>query len=608
LTWTKVQGPRGAAFRGKLRPRGVWGFMWRMTAFGAALALALMGLPVSGGAAETVSLQLGGPPQFEFAGYYAALWQGFYRDAGLDVTIRPSGLKPQTTIDPVREVTEGRAQFGVGTMQLVIRRAQGLPVLLVAPIFQQSGATIYYRADSDFSSPAALVNARLGRLPASDVLDIELATALRGEGLDPAKIKAVSIEAKQVVPALGDKTVDAGIGSAWIVPWQAHERGLVLKSFNPANYRVEYYGDSLFTMQRFEAAEPETVARFRAASLKGWEYALQHPDAVITRLASEKTTEPAAADINGLNRYQADVARRLARYPDIPLGYSNGDRWTQIEAGMVGAGVLQHAESLSDFIYRPQEPAPGHGLSGLSGIVGLGVAAAVAAAAGGSAVWLAARLWRRRAPARTPQPRPAPPEPVPQREPAPVLALRRVPARPRPPPTDLNTVLAPLERSIQRRVRGKVRLRFSLLPELWPCRTEDGAVAAVVLDLVDAAIAAMTSDGALIVGTRNFTFSEDNIDDLPGGRLGDFARITIRDNGPGLGETEYAQITDLATTTRPAIPRAVAAMHRLGGFVRVESAEDIGTAVHLYFARVEDRARSPHPEIAASAPAAEVAE
>jgi ABC-type nitrate/sulfonate/bicarbonate transport system substrate-binding protein len=150
-----------------------------MAAFATAVALTLLALPGAGGAAEAVVLQLSGPATFEFAGYYAALWQGYYRDTGLDVTIRPGGAPDNVPIDPVREVAENRAQFGIGTTQLVIRRAQGLPILLVAPVFQQSGAAVYYRADSDFSSPAALVNARIGRLAASDILDIELATALR---------------------------------------------------------------------------------------------------------------------------------------------------------------------------------------------------------------------------------------------------------------------------------------------------------------------------------------------------------------------------------------------------------------------------------------------
>ena len=79
-------------------------------------------------------LQLPGEAPFEFAGYYAALWQDFYRDAGLDVEIRPGSA----AVDPVREVVEGPARFGVGDARLLVRIAQGLPLLLLAPIFQES--------------------------------------------------------------------------------------------------------------------------------------------------------------------------------------------------------------------------------------------------------------------------------------------------------------------------------------------------------------------------------------------------------------------------------------------------------------------------------------
>jgi ABC-type nitrate/sulfonate/bicarbonate transport system substrate-binding protein len=588
-----------------------------MTAFAAALALALAALPRMGGAAEAVVLQLSGPATFEFAGYYAALWQGYYRDAGLDATIRPGGLKAQLPIDPVREVAEGRAQFGIGSMQLVIRRAQGLPILLVAPIFQQSGAAVYYRADSDFSSPAALVNARLGRLAASDILDIELATALRAEGIDPARTKSVTIDAGQIVSALADHAIDAAIGSAWIVPWQAHERGVVLKSFNPANYRVEYYGDSVFTLQRFAAAEPDTVSRFRAATLKGWEYALRHPDDMIARLVADKPGEPPVADIAGFDRYQADVAHRLARFPEIALGYSNADRWTQIEAGMLGAGVLGRSADLTSFVYDPAAEAPRN--SGFAKLVAIVAAVVAGIAALAAAAWfgrgIALSLWRR-----LPRPKRVAAGTSPERvepPPAPIAAARRarpqpapLPSPPRlPAPIDLNAVLAPLERRIRQRVRGKVRWRFSLLAQLWPCRTEGGAVAVTVLDLVGAAAAAMDADGTLIVGTRNFAFDEVNVADYPGARMGEFARITVRDSGPGLTDAEFQHILDPATTARPAIANAASVMERLGGFLRVESAEDIGTAVHLYFARVGDAITEPE-KIPADLrrPTAEVAE
>jgi ABC-type nitrate/sulfonate/bicarbonate transport system substrate-binding protein len=572
-----------------------------MTAFAAALALALFGLPRPGAAADTVVLQLQGPAQFEFAGYYAALWKGFYRDAGLAVEIHPGGFNGKTPIDPVRELAEGRAQFGTCNTQLVIRTAQGLPLLLVAPIFQESGAAVYYRADTDFSSPAALAKARLGRLPASDILDVELVTALRAEGIDPARIKSVNIDQLQIAAALADKTIDAAVGSAWVVPWQAHERGIVLKSFNPANYRVEYYGDSLFTLKRYAAGNPDIVEKFRAATLKGWEYALQHPDEIAARLVSDPPSPPPVGDAAGFARYQIDVARRLSRYPDIPLGYSNLDRWTQIEAGMLGGGVLEHSADLTSFVYSPAaEPAQ----PPMSGAIWTILRLMALIAALGWAAWLGLRYWRTRAktPAAVPVTAPAIEEPAPV-EPAKIrwTPLRRARSEPEPPappseilplpppappPIDLNAIIGPLERRIRQRVRGKVRFRFSLLPELWLCRTEGGSVAAIVLDLVGTATAIMDADGSLIVGTRNITFDETNVYDYPGAQLGEFARVTVRDNGPALSDAEFERIFDPEASSRPAIAAAAAAVERIGGFIRVESAEGIGSAVHLYFARV----------------------
>jgi hypothetical protein len=71
----------------------------------------------------------------------------------------------------------------------------------------------------------------------------------------------------------------------------------------------------------------------------------------------------------------------------------------------------------------------------------------------------------------------------------------------------------------------------------------------------------------------------------------------------GLSDAQFEQILDPAVTVRPAVAHAAALMERLGGFVRVESAEGIGTAVHLYFGRVRDE-----PQAVEMLPAAQVAE
>jgi ABC-type nitrate/sulfonate/bicarbonate transport system substrate-binding protein len=559
--------------------------------------LAAVALAGTARAADKIVLQLHGPAQFEFAGYYAALWQGFYRDAGLAVEIKPGAGRDDPPIDPAREVIEGRAQFGTGSMDLVMRIAQGQPLLLLAPIFQQSGAGVYYREGGDFASPAALAKGKVGRLPASDILDIELATALRAEGVDPAQLKPVPLQSGGIVGALADRSVDAAPGSAWEVAWRAHEKGFAVKSFNPADYRVEFYGDTLFTVQRLAKTDPATVRAFRAASLKGWEYALTHADDVAARMLAELPHPPGVADAGGYTRYQTELAPLLARYPNVRLGHSNPDRWRRIEASMLGIGALVRTADPADFVYDADAELRGRTDFRAFAILGATLVAGIA---------MMAFLWRsRRRPAAAnasaanasdsgatdagaalpgavasaalppgPSPEPAAPLPVPPpREPG---------------AADLNTVLTRIERAMRRGLPRGVSFRLSLLPGLWRCRADPLAVRMLVLDLTEAAVADMRSGGELVVGTRNYAFDAAALAGTPGAQLGEYVRVTVRDSGPGLSDAALGRVLDPGLTARPSAAAAAEALRPLGGFVRVESAQGIGTAVHLYFPRAAD--------------------
>jgi len=551
--------------------------MSRMSACAAALMVA--GL-ANAAAADPLVLQLRGPAQFQYAGYYAALWQGFYAEAGLTVDIQPGAPRGQTPTDPVRELAEGRAQFAVGGSELVIRAAQGLPLLLLAPIFQQSGTAVYYRADGDFGSPAALGKAKVARLPASDILGIELATALRAEGIDPEKLKSSPVEPGQTLGVLADKTVDAAAGSAWDLPWLAKERNLNLKSFNPADYRVEFYGDTLFTLQRLAKNQPDVVRGFRLASLKGWDYALQHPDEIAGRLVATLPRPPGIADAAGFAKYQAEVARRLSRYADIPLGHSNPDRWNRIETSMLGVGALLRTVDADEFRYDPDAEARNRtdlrafALLGATLITGLLITALL---------WL---RWRRRpmpAAAGAAVPSAAPPRQRVRTRPAAATPGGREPVT-----ADLNTMLTRLDRSIRQRLPRGVDYRASLLTGLWQCRADAKTVGGLVLGLAAEGGTDLATGGQLILGTRNAAFDEGSVADTPDAEIGEFVRVTIRDSGPGLSDEALDQVFEPGMTTRPAAATAAETMRRLGGFIRVESAEGVGTAVHLYFPRLAD--------------------
>jgi ABC-type nitrate/sulfonate/bicarbonate transport system substrate-binding protein len=89
-------------------------------------------------ALEKVSLQLKWKHQFQFAGYYAALAQGFYRHAGLDVEIREGG--PQ--VDAAAEVEQGRADFGICTTGVLIAKPDQPKMVVLGVIFQHSAAIL----------------------------------------------------------------------------------------------------------------------------------------------------------------------------------------------------------------------------------------------------------------------------------------------------------------------------------------------------------------------------------------------------------------------------------------------------------------------------------
>lgn len=602
--------------------------MSRRIFLAAMLALGFLAPALPAAAAERIVLQLDRPAQFEFAGYYAALWQGYYRAAGLDVVIRPGAAPGQTPIDPVREVTEGRARFGTGSARLLIRDAEGLPLLLLAPVFQDSGARVYYRADSDFSSPGALAKARIGRLPASTILDIELRTALKAEGIDADKLHSVPIEPGGAVAALANKSVDAVIGSAWRLPWQARQQGLAVKSFDPAAYRTEFYGDSLFTLQRFADTEPKTVARFRAATLKGWEYALLHPDEIATRMAAQLPPVAGVSDPAGFARYQAALARKLARYPAVPLGHSNPERWRRIEQAMAGVAALARPVDLGGFLYDPQAAARQGTDRRAWEIIGAAALAVLLVAAGllryrrrlARAGRFAALAGDREARHAEAAELAAELSAIAERIGGALEHIRRqtlvqphigrfcasavdgldhLRALARrlagedaeaanPTASDLNAVLTGLERTIRRALPRGVGLRLSLLPEAWLCRADPEAVAASVVDLARVAAEDMPAGGELILGTRQATIDTAAAAEM-GMAPGSYLRLTVRDGGPGLSEEKLAHIFDPRISARPAVAAALRLMRGLGGFARVESAEGIGTAVHLYFVRWSER-------------------
>lgn len=294
-------------------------------------------------ALESVTLQLKWRHQFQFAGYYAALEKGYYREAGLDVKLVEAS--PATQV--VMEVVSGRAQYGVGTSALLLARRQA-PVVALAVIFQHSPLILLAREDRA---------GNLHQLADQEVMieadSEELLAYLRQEGLPPEKLRI--LPHSQSIGDLIDGRVAAMSAYSTTEAYLLRRAGLPAIEFSPRAAGIDFYGDNLFTSQQELKQHPERVRAFRAASLRGWDYAMKHPDEMIELILARYNSQ-------GLDReflaYEASRTAQLMQAQLIEIGHMNRGRWQHIADTYAELDMQVRGELPADFLYTHAAPRP----------------------------------------------------------------------------------------------------------------------------------------------------------------------------------------------------------------------------------------------------------
>src|SRR5690348_1506643 len=110
-------------------------------------------------AADPVTIQLKWVAQAQFAGYFVAKDKGFYKDAGLDVTIKAGG----PDVAPPQVIAGGGADVIVDWMPSALAsREKGVPLVNISQVFKRSGMELTCRKDSGIKTPADFKGKTLG--------------------------------------------------------------------------------------------------------------------------------------------------------------------------------------------------------------------------------------------------------------------------------------------------------------------------------------------------------------------------------------------------------------------------------------------------------------
>jgi len=306
------------------------------------LALALPIISTAAPRLDRVSLQLKWKHQFQFAGYYAALEKGFYRDAGLDVTL----LEAPDNIEPAQAVLRGDAEFGIAASDLVLLRGQGRPVVALAAIYQHSPFILLALANRGIDS----IHDLAGKRAMIEAHAAELLAYLAWEAVPVSGMTRIPHEFNP--SALLEGRVDVMSAYATDEPFLLHQAGQPYLSFNPRAGGIDFYGDTLFTTEEQLRRHPQRVRAFHDASLRGWHYALAHPEEIAALIYAQYSQRHSLDHL----LFEAAQSQRLILPEVVQIGYMNPGRWRHIAEVYAELGMVAPGLSLEGFLYDPAPP------------------------------------------------------------------------------------------------------------------------------------------------------------------------------------------------------------------------------------------------------------
>ncbi|MBM9613465.1 EAL domain-containing protein [Desulfobulbus rhabdoformis] len=287
---------------------------------------------------EKVRLQLKWMHQFQFAGYYAAQKKGFFRDAGLDVTL----LAAEPELRPADVLMEGKANYAVMSPVVLIERNQGRPFVALASIFQHSASIFMGVRGHGIQVPQDLRGKKIMFTADRDAENLAMLVA-SGVSLESVR----SVDHSWNLEDLINGKVDVQTAYLTNEPYVLQQRGVDPVVLKPVDYGIDFYGDCLVTTEQEIRRHPERTEHFLQAVRRGWRYALEHPKEIAQLICDEYSQQKSIDQL----LYEARTMRELIQPNLVEIGYMSRERWRFIAETYVRLGMLPEEYSLHDFLY-----------------------------------------------------------------------------------------------------------------------------------------------------------------------------------------------------------------------------------------------------------------
>jgi NitT/TauT family transport system substrate-binding protein len=286
-----------------------------------------------------VTIATGFKPSMNSAAIYLAAEKGYYKDAGLDVTVQ-DGSNP----DLLAQIGTGGVDFGVCTGDTIVSaRAAGVPVQMVMQLFTKYPVGLIYLADSGktINTPADLKGMNIGVSQLSGSTYYGLLALLQAGHLTKDDVKITTIGFTEL-EALSQKRVDAAMTYMSNEPVNARDVGIDTKAVQVNDY-VQIVSSGIVASESMIKDHPDIVQKVVDATQKAMNEELQNPDeaydATIKRmpeLTADKDKQTQRDILTVTLKFQLPVAYH-------PTGWANPDAWKATTDFLKSVGVIDKA-------------------------------------------------------------------------------------------------------------------------------------------------------------------------------------------------------------------------------------------------------------------------
>lgn len=289
---------------------------------------------------DKVSFRISWIPFVDYAFYTVGVKKGIYKQYGIDLTINSAKGSDLSS----KLIANREDPFGAVSAEVVlICRSKGMPLKVLAIFHQKTPVTIVSLKKTGINKPKDLE----GKSLATDISSMkhkQFEVFCKLNNVDMNKIKIAPIKGSDFTHILNG-SVDAMLAFGYAAE-SLKEKGVEINQIKLSDYGIDAYGLTIVTHEALLKENPDLVKRFLAATMKSWEYAINHPEEAVRSFVE---AYPELDYKEQLLQFKG--AADLLQSEDTKLhglGYQSKERWEKTQDLIFDTGFLDKKTNIND--------------------------------------------------------------------------------------------------------------------------------------------------------------------------------------------------------------------------------------------------------------------